>query len=163
MADGIVSVSRRIEAPADKLFGLLADSGNHLALDGAGMLRGPSPAAVLTAVGDVFLMKMHNGWMGDYEMANHVVEFEPGRRIAWEPVLYAATRPEDQGNIGRSPGHRWTYELQPEGPDATVVTETYDCSCSPDWLRAGAKDGELWRGPMTESLARLAEMSSSSE
>src|SRR5579859_5741026 len=115
MADGVVSVSRRIDAPAAVLFALLADTANHPALDGAGMLRAASPAVVLTAVGDVFRVKMHNDWMGDYEIANQVVEFEPGLRIAWEPVLVAASRPEDQAGIGGKAHHRWSYELRPDG------------------------------------------------
>ena len=40
MADGCVSVSRRIEAPAERLFALLADSANHPLIDGSGMVRG---------------------------------------------------------------------------------------------------------------------------
>ena len=49
------------------------------------MLR-ESSGGVISGVGDVFTMKMHNDEMGDYEMANHVVEYEPNRRIGWEPV-----------------------------------------------------------------------------
>jgi Polyketide cyclase / dehydrase and lipid transport len=160
MTDGIVSVARRIEAPAEHLFALLADTGNHPALDGSGMVREPSPPMTLTGAGDVFMMKMHNAEMGDYEMANHVVAFEPGRRIGWEPVLFAASRPEDQAEIGdRSAPHRWEYELAPDGPGATLVTETYDCTCSPDWLRKAVRNGERWRNAMSESLDRLAELS----
>jgi len=161
MADGIVSVSRRIESPAGKLFALLADTANHPALDGAGMLREASPAVMLTAAGDVFRVKMHNSWMGDYEMANHVVLFEPGLRIAWAPVLAAASRPEDQDGIGSRDGHIWSYELRPDGPGATVVTETFDCSSAPDYLRKATREGEAWRGAMTESLDRLAQLSGS--
>ena len=42
MADGFLSVSRRIEAPAEQLFALLADSANHPLIDGSGMVR-PAP------------------------------------------------------------------------------------------------------------------------
>jgi len=31
--------------------------------------------------------------------------------------------------------HQWIYELTPDGPDATIVTETYDCTRAPEWLR----------------------------
>jgi hypothetical protein len=41
MADGFVSVSRRIEAAPEVLFALLADSGNHPLIDGSGMVRVP--------------------------------------------------------------------------------------------------------------------------
>ncbi len=47
MADGLVSVSRRIEASAEQLFVLLADSANHPLIDGSGMVRaGPCGQAV---------------------------------------------------------------------------------------------------------------------
>src|ERR1035437_8525161 len=84
-----VSVSRKIEAPVEKLFGLLARSTNHPLVDGSGMLREAPSDVVLTGVGDVFAMRMHNDEMGDYEMSNHVVEFELNRRITWEPVMTA--------------------------------------------------------------------------
>ncbi len=67
-----VSVSRTIEAPADKLFGLLTHSANHPLIDGSGMLREAPSDVVLSRVGDVFAMRMHNDEMGDYEMSNHV-------------------------------------------------------------------------------------------
>ncbi|MHB1497462.1 MAG: hypothetical protein ACYCXN_06065, partial [Acidimicrobiales bacterium] len=35
-----VKVSRRIEAPADRIFAILADPVRHLDFDGSGMLRG---------------------------------------------------------------------------------------------------------------------------
>ncbi len=65
---------------------------NHPLIDGSGMLREASDE-VISGVGDVFAMKMHNGEMGDYEMSNYVVEYELNRRISWEPVLKAASRP----------------------------------------------------------------------
>jgi hypothetical protein len=37
----------------------------------------------------------------------------------------------------------------------TVVTETFDCSRSPQDLREAVRDGEGWRDAMTASLARL--------
>src|ERR1035437_1797774 len=126
-----VSVSRKIEAPVEKLFGLLARSANHPLVDGSGMLREAPSDVVLTGVGDVFAMRMHNDEMGDYEMSNHVVEFELNRRITWEPVMTAATRAEDQADLGDKADHRWSYELTPVDEGSTLVTETFDCSRSP--------------------------------
>ena len=60
---------------------------------------------------------MHNAEMGDYEMTNHVVEYELNRRIRWEPVLSAASCAEDEADIGNRTGHRWMYELAPIGPN----------------------------------------------
>ncbi len=150
-----VSVSLRIEAPADKLFDLLARPVNHPLIDGSGMLREASDE-VISGVGDVFAMKMHNDEMGDYEMSNHIVEYELNRRISWEPVLKAASRPEDQQDIGDRSEHRWTYELTPVDPTTTLVTETYDCSRAPEWLRHAVKGGNRWTDSMTATLERLA-------
>lgn len=72
-------------------------------------------------------------------LANHVVVFEHNRRIGWEPVLKAASRPEDQADIGDRSEHRWTYELTPLVPESTLVTETYDCSRAPEWLRKAVR------------------------
>jgi hypothetical protein len=154
-----VTVTRRIGAPAGVLFDILADPANHPRLDGAGMLRALVDPRVVRAVGDVFVVAMHNDEMGDYEMANHVVVFEPGRRIAWEPVLAKAGRPEDEDGVGERCHHVWGFELAPVGPDMTDVTERFDCSRSPEWLRRVLRDGERWREAMTatlENLARLA-------
>jgi hypothetical protein len=49
------------------------------------MLRGVVAGAAITGVGDVFVMKMYFTELGEYEMNNHVVEYEPDRRIGWEP------------------------------------------------------------------------------
>src|SRR5262249_27106695 len=80
-----VRVFPPIEAPAGALFGVLADPRRHLDIDGSGMLRGAASDAVINGVGDVFTMRMYYSEHGNYEMNNHVVEFEPDRRIGWEP------------------------------------------------------------------------------
>src|ERR1700729_1094788 len=86
MADGFVSVSRHIGVPAEQLFALVADSANHPLFDGSGMVRKPAPGAMVSGVGDSFLMNMHHDRFGDYQMRNEVVEYDPGRRLVWEPV-----------------------------------------------------------------------------
>jgi len=83
--DQPVAVSRRICAPAHDIFQVLADPVRHQDFDGSQMLRGAGSAAVISGVGDVFVMKMYFARIGDYEMNNHVVEYEPDRRIGWEP------------------------------------------------------------------------------
>jgi hypothetical protein len=153
-----VSVSRKIEAPAHELFDYLTHPANHPLIDGSGMLREGS-GGVISAVGDVFTMTMHNDEMGDYEMANYVVEYEPDRRIGWEPVLKAASRPEDQADIGDRAEHRWTYELMPLDATSTLVTETYDCSRAPEWLRRAVKGGARWAASMTTTLEKLEALS----
>jgi uncharacterized protein YndB with AHSA1/START domain len=153
-----VSVSRTIEAAAEKLFDLLIHPANHPLIDGSGMLREAS-ADVISGVGDVFTMKMHNDEMGDYEIANHIVEYEPNRRIGWEPVLRAASRSEDQPGIGDRSEHRWSYQLTPLGSRSTLVTETYDCARAPEWLRKAVKGGSRWIASMTATLEKLDALS----
>ncbi len=151
-----VRVSRRIEAPASEIFRVLADPRRHLEIDGSGMLRGATSDAVISGVGDVFTMAMYYSDLGDYEMNNHVVEFEQDRRIGWEPEAGRGHRTTAQGSTaGTRWGHRWSFELVPDGPGATVVTEIYDCSAAPENARAGMRDGEVWAGAMGSTLERL--------
>lgn len=65
---------------------------------------------------------MHLSGLGDFEMNNHVVEYQLHRRIGWEP--HAG---KGHPRAGRFWGQRWSFELTPAGPDATIVTEIYDC------------------------------------
>ncbi len=153
-----VSVSRTIEVPAEVLFDFLARPGNHPLIDGSGMLRTGS-GGVISGVGDVFTMTMHNDEMGDYEIANHVVEYERNHRIGWKPVLKAASRPEDQADIGVPGEHRWSYELTALGATSTLVTETYDCTRAPQWLRNAVKGGARWIDSMTATLEKLDTLS----
>jgi hypothetical protein len=150
-----VSVSRRIEAPAQELFEVLADPARHPGIDGSGMLRQARGSSVIRSTGDTFTMSMHNAEMGDYEITNHVVDYQPDRLIGWEPVLTAASRAQDAADIGEHSGHRWIYELTPDGPQATVVTEIYDCSRAPGWLRNAVRNGDRWVASMTATLEKL--------
>jgi hypothetical protein len=152
-----VRVSRRIEAPPEVVFGIISDPRQHLALDGSGMLRGAVSTEPVTGVGDVFVMKMYFVRLGDYEMNNHVVEFEPNKRIGWEPE---AGRGHPDAAPGSSEparwGQRWSYDLVADGPGATVVTEIYDCSRVPADARIDMQDGQVWIDDMTQTLERLA-------
>lgn len=152
-----VSVSRTVNTPADRLFAILARPANHPRIDGSGMLA-QGHGGEISGVGDVFTMAMHNDEMGDHEMANHVVEYQANRLIAWEPVLSSASRDEDQDGIGVRSGVRWGYELKPLAGGSTLVIETYDCTAAPDWLRRAVKDGARWVDSMTATLEKLAEL-----
>ena len=148
MADGIVSVTRRVEAPAERLFALVADSANHPLIDGSAMVREAAPGVRVSGTGDSFLMNMHNDGIGDYQMRNEVVEYEAGRRLTWQPARVLAAGDE-------SAYYRWGYEFSPDGPGATIVTETFDCTRSPEDLRKAVREGEGWRDAITASLVRL--------
>jgi hypothetical protein len=100
---------------------------------------------------------MWNDEMGEYEMTNLVVEFEPDRLIRWQPTMTRASRPEDREEIGNSANQRWGFELAPISDRVTEVTETFDCAASPDWLKTAVKGGERWVEAMTATLDNLAE------
>ena len=88
-----VEVSRRIEAPAALIFKILANPQRHMDFDGSGMVRGAVLDRPISDVGDTFTMRMHR--LGDdYLMLNYVVEFEPDRRIFWEPAPGDPSRAE---------------------------------------------------------------------
>jgi hypothetical protein len=151
-----VTVSKRIGAPAERIFGILADPRRHTDLDGSEMLRGAQSDDVITGVGDVFAMKMYIEEVGDYLMLNYVVEYEANRRIGWEPAPGDAAASEDgQYPIGVPAGHRWSFELTPDGANATIVTEIFDCSSAPAELREATENGETWIDSMTATLERL--------
>jgi hypothetical protein len=157
-----VSVAKEIPAPADFVFALLADPSKHPEIDGSGMLREATSRGQISGVGDTFTMQMHNEEMGDYEMINHVVEYEPGRSIAWEPALLRAGREDDKEDEGVRSGHRWSFDLQPVSSGKTVVTESYDCSRALAWLQKAVKGGSRWQASMEASLENIYRLCSTS-
>ena len=47
------------------------------------------------------------------------------------------------------------FRADPDSPDATIVTEIYDCSGAPEEERAGMDDGRVWIESMAGTLERL--------
>src|SRR5664279_1783816 len=93
------------------------------------------------------------------------VDFEPDRRIFWEPAPGDPSRAEgdDPSKVGIPAGYRWGYILTPDGDDATVVTEVFDYGPLPEDL---LRDGGAWINgtnsvleSMTASLERLEKIS----
>ncbi len=151
-----VEVSRRIEAPAARIFQVLVNPQTHIEFDGSGMLRGALSSDVISGVGDVFSMKMYFEPLGDYVMINQVVEFDPDRGLGWEPAPGDTASSQDGAfSVGVPAGHRWSYRLTADGSDSTLVTEIYDCSAAPEQLRQAVLNGEVWMEAMETSLARL--------
>jgi len=98
---GPTRVTRRINAPASRIFELLADPRRHPDLDGSAeftgdskMLQGAVSDELITGVGDVFVMRMYLEDVGDYLMINRVVDYEPNRRIGWEPAPATRRHPK---------------------------------------------------------------------
>ena len=114
----VVTVERVIPAPPEKIFELLADPRGHRMIDGSDSVRDPKNAPRRLSLGASFDMAMKVGFR--YTMTNEVIEFEEGRRIAWQPRPVA--------RLARSLGGRiWRYELDPT-PEGTRVRETWDIS-----------------------------------
>jgi uncharacterized protein YndB with AHSA1/START domain len=153
-----VSVERVIKAPAREIFALLADAGRHSSFDGSGTLdhtvadarsSGGSADSIPLELGTSFSMKMRGRpetLFMPYTMSNKVIEFEPDRRIAWQPTRLG-------GLIG---GRIWRYELTPT-EDGTLVRETWDVSKDRQrpMLKMGAMPRQAEDG-MRATLARIA-------
>ena len=134
----VVSAERVIQATPEKIFDLLADPTQHPRFDGSDTVKAARGDPVRLALGSEFSMDMRMGI--PYRIKNTVVEFEDGRRIAWQ-----------------HPAHNvWRYELEPVD-GGTRVRESFD------WTNGrGRKVIELMGVPkknrkaMEATLERLA-------
>jgi uncharacterized protein YndB with AHSA1/START domain len=137
----VVSASREIAAPPQKIFDLIADPAAQPSWDGNDNLAEAAAGQRVRGVGDVFAMTITSGAVRH----NHVVEFDEGRLIAWMPSEVGQQRP----------GHLWRWELEPVGAERTLVTCTYDWTGLTDekrFTRARAYTPEA----LLSSIDRLA-------
>jgi uncharacterized protein YndB with AHSA1/START domain len=137
----VVSASREIAAPPERIFELIADPAAQPRWDGNANLAEAAAGQRVHGAGDMFTMRLTGGQIRE----NHVVEFEEARRIAWTPAEPGKT----------PPGHLWRWELRPEGESRTQVTHTYD------WTRLTDEDRferarATTAGKLRASLDRLA-------
>jgi uncharacterized protein YndB with AHSA1/START domain len=139
--DRVVSASRPIAAPAARIFELIADPSRQPEWDGNDNLAHAEPGQRVHAVGDVFVMMLTKG----EARPNNVIEFEEGRRIAWNPAPVG----------GVVPGHIWRWELAPIDAGTTRVTHTYDWTALTDERRF-AKARQTTADKLQASLDRLA-------
>jgi uncharacterized protein YndB with AHSA1/START domain len=138
----IVSATREVAAPADRVFELIADPAVQPRWDGNENLAEAAAGQRVHGVGEVFVMTLtKDGAVRE----NHVVEFTEGRCIAW--------RPAEPG--GTPPGHLWRWELEPMDEGRTRVTHTYDWSRLTDENRF-ARARATTEDKLQASLGRLA-------
>ncbi|MBZ2199728.1 SRPBCC family protein [Occultella gossypii] len=108
----IVTASKVVAAPAAVIFELIADPARQPEWDGNDNLGHAPRGQRVRSVGDVFTMELTKGAVRE----NHIVEFEEGRRIAWNPAP-----PGEE-----PPGHLWRWELEVSDDRTTLVRHTYD-------------------------------------
>ncbi len=108
----VVSSSRIIQAPAERVFAMIAEPALQPLWDGNDNLSEAAPGQRIRAVGDVFTMTLSKGSVRE----NHVVEFVEGRLVAWKPAEPALP----------PVGHLWRWEVDPIDADRCQVTHTYD-------------------------------------
>lgn len=145
-----LSVERFVPAPPEAVFELLVDPAQHVEIDGGDSVKGARSGGRRLGLGDRFGMDMHLGTA--YSTLNTVVEFEEGRRIAWQTTA--------TGLLSKVLGGRiWRYVLEPvEG--GTLVTETWDlrseAPLSKPFVKATMTDST--RRNMERTLVRIEEV-----
>jgi Polyketide cyclase / dehydrase and lipid transport len=115
----VETVERIIPSPPGPIFDLVADPRRHPDIDGSGSVKQAKDTPERLALGSKFGMKMKMGL--PYSMVSEVIEFEDGRRIAWQ------TRPPSPLGARLGGGRIWRYELEPVG-SGTRVRESWDIS-----------------------------------
>jgi uncharacterized protein YndB with AHSA1/START domain len=140
-----IQVSRIVEAPVERVFALIADPDRHPDLDGTGTLRASRTHTVITEVGDVFIMDVHAHDIGRNQSQSVVTTYVRDRALGWAP-----------GPVDRDPfGHTFTFTLEPNGDDQTLVTLTYDWSAVTD-EQLLATMPRVSKEELSRSLDRLA-------
>jgi uncharacterized protein YndB with AHSA1/START domain len=115
----VETVERIIPASAERIFAVIADPRRHREIDGSGTVRDAKKVPDKLELGAKFGMSMKVGI--PYSMESTVIEYEEGRRLAWQ------TRPPGRLPGKLAGGRIWRYELEPvEG--GTCVRESWDIS-----------------------------------
>lgn len=115
-----VRVSVDVAGTPDQVFDVIADPRRHVEFDGSGTIRECAEVPPRMEVGSVFVMRMRlNGT--SYRSKNEVVEFEPGRVVAWRTTPHGRLLGIFFG------GQIWRFEVEPSEPGCTV-THSWDAS-----------------------------------
>ncbi len=158
MSRWVVSVERRITAPPERIWALVADPRRHRDISGNETVRDAFDLPEQLSLGSTFGMNMDFG--GEYTMANTVIDYDENRRIAWQ------ARPSAGGARWRQlfGGRIWRYELEPVD-GGTLVRESWDISqegkFGTRWLVRGY--GAKTKDNMTRSLERIEQLATSTQ
>lgn len=156
MSETRLVVTGTIAAPPEAVFAALADPARHVEMDGSEMCQKPAPGTErLSALGQSFVMHMAHPQLGRYSTRNTVVEFEPGRRIAWGPDAEVLSE-EILGLLGgiTPGGHVFGFELEATPDGRTAVTHYCDWSGIKD-QRYGAFFPFISAEQMAGTITRL--------
>jgi uncharacterized protein YndB with AHSA1/START domain len=129
-----------INAPAAKIFDVLANPSAHRLFDGSGTVQRSVSGPERLFLGAQFAMAMKIKF--PYRIKNTVVVFEENKKITWCHFMK----------------WRWSYELTELNSGSTQVTESFDATAIPGyakwWLQ---KTGAMVHNPtwMAKSLVRL--------
>jgi uncharacterized protein YndB with AHSA1/START domain len=133
-----------INAPANKIFDLLANPASHRLFDGSDTIQNSVSGPNRLFLGAQFSMAMKI--KVPYRIKNTVVAFEENRKISWCHLMKWT----------------WTYELAELGNGSTQVTESFDASAIPGYAARWLKiTGAIAHNPkwMAKSLVRLKTLS----
>jgi hypothetical protein len=126
------SATRRIKAPAERIFAVVSSPQGHVDIDGSGMLTSAPDNTPLRKVGDHFDMEMDRRPLGDipnlaeYSVRNFVVTYEPDRVFEWE----VGSR-DREGTFG----HVYGWQIDPVNEGECDVTNYVDWSNLPEASR----------------------------
>jgi hypothetical protein len=127
-----------INAPAAKIFDIIARPALHPKIDGTNSVKGVNWGPDRLSLGAKFGMRMKIGIR--YKITNIVVEFQDNQLIAWR-------------HLGR---WVWRYELRELSSNQTEVTESFDGRPSPLqwWLKARGSYSYVEKA-LAKTLVRL--------
>lgn len=109
-----------IDAPPERVWDVVADLSNHVALAGSGEVRTITDISGPLAVGTTFRSVNVIPKAGELTALEEIVECEPGRALGWRsiPPPLRRSKPDSVPDI------RWRYLLEPDGT-GTRVTHSF--------------------------------------
>lgn len=136
-------ISRRVvvNAPVSELYAILENPHRHHELDGSGTVGENISGPEKVTAGDEFSTHMKQYGM-KYRTTSTVTKAEHDRVLEWQLGI----------------GQKWRWELEPLGPNQTLVTETWDGSEIPAVAALGMRLGGVFRRNakgIEETLRRL--------